>query len=126
MRKIIIGMDHPAIAFKDLEACCKWYCEKLDFEIVAEVENNGPKLLKCMDGTFIEAMPTDGTTRPQRSFCAEGVSHLAFRVQNLEEAVRVLESRGIEWTCEVKPAIGGGFVRNFQDPEGNELQLVER
>ena len=126
MENVLIGMDHPAIAFKDLETCCKWYCEKLDFEVVAEVENNGAKLLKCLDGTFIEAMPSDGTERPQRSFCGEGVSHLAFRVRNLEEAVKVLESRGIEWTGGVKSAVGGGFVRNFQDPEGNELQLVER
>ncbi len=125
MGSVISGMDHPAIAFKDIEGTCKWYCDMLDFEVVAEVEN-GPKLLKTADGTFIEAMPSDGTERPQRNFCAEGVSHLAFRVNSLSDAIETLEVRGIEWTCEVKPAVGGGSIRNFRDPEGNELQLVER
>ena len=125
MEQVIMGMDHPAIVFKDFEKTCKWYCDVLEYEVVAAVEN-GPKLLKSPDGTFIEAMPTDGAERPVRDYFAEGVSHIAFRVGSIPKACSVLESRGVVWTCEIKSAVGGGNIRNFQDPEGNELQLVER
>ncbi len=125
MDKVIIGVDHPAIVFHDLEAACKWYCEVLDYEIMAE-SAGGAKLLKSADGVFLEAMPTDGSARPERGYFAEGVSHLALRVADLDKAIEVLQERGVVWTGEIASAVGGGKLRGFRDLEGNELQIVQR
>ena len=55
-----------------------------------------------------------------------GWSHLALRVDNLEEAMQHLDGQQVRWLSEVVPAIGGGQLRSFADPEGNMLQVVER
>ncbi len=125
MGKVIIGVDHPAIVFKDLEAACRWYCEMLDYEVVSEAEG-GAKLLQGADGVFLEAMPTDGSPRPERGYFAEGVSHLALRVADLELAIAMLQERGVVWSSDIVSALGGGRLRSFRDPEGNELQIVQR
>lgn len=123
---VITGIDHPAIVFKDIEAMCKWYAEVLDYQEVAHNKENGARLLKAADGSFIEAMVTDGSARPDKGYFQEGYSHLALRVANLDEAIIELEKRGIEWIGEIVPAVGSGRIRNFRDPEGNDLQIIER
>ena len=73
-----------------------------------------------------EIMPKDETHRPQRTTWTPGWSHVAFRVSSLEEAMQALEQKGIRWAGDIAPAIGGGRVRNFLDPEGNLVQILER
>ncbi len=125
MQRVVSGMDHPALVFKELEKCCEWYCEVLEYELVAEIEQ-GAKLLRGADGVYLEAIPSREEERPVRAYFAEGISHLALRVGDMEEAVEVLTRRGVVWSGEIMEAVGGGFVRNFRDPEGNELQIVSR
>jgi hypothetical protein len=48
------------------------------------------------------------------------------RVDSVTAAKVELETRGLKFTEEIKPAAGGGKVLFFQDPEGNLLHLVER
>ena len=55
-----------------------------------------------------------------------GWRHVALRVKSLADAKADLESRGVKFPEEPKPAGGGGTVLFFQDPEGNLLHLVER
>ena len=52
-------------------------------------------------------------------------SQLALRVADLESAARELEAKGVV-LAPAAPAIGGGWLRNFTDPEGNKLQIVQR
>jgi glyoxylase I family protein len=51
---------------------------------------------------------------------------LALRVENIEEAIAFLDTKGITWGGEVINAIGGGKVRNAFDGEGNMIQILER
>jgi len=55
-----------------------------------------------------------------------GWRHVALRVDSVTAAKVELETRGLKFTEEIKPAAGGGRVLFFQDPEGNLLHLVER
>ncbi len=74
----------------------------------------------------MEVMPRDDSPRPERSTWTPGWSHLAIRVNDFDRAEALLEERGVEWTGAEMGAIGGGRVRNFADPDGNMLQIVER
>ena len=83
-------------------------------------------MLKAPDGTLLEVMPKDDTARPERTTWTPGWSHLALRVENIEEAIVFLDSKGVQWGGNVIEAIGGGKVRNLIDPDGNMLQILER
>jgi glyoxylase I family protein len=121
----ITGIDHPGVATNDVEQLADWYCEVFGYEKWFR----HPKpvwMLKAPDGTLLEVMPKDDTTRPERTTWTPGWSHLALRVANLAEAIAFLDTKNVVWGGEVINAIGGGKVRNLYDPDGNMLQILER
>ena len=120
-----LGIDHPAVAADDVEKLSDWYCDMLGYEKWFK----HPKpvwMLKAPDGTLLEVMPKDETLRQIRTTWTPGWSHLALRVENIEEAITFLDRKGIVWGGEVINAIGGGKVRNAFDGEGNMIQILER
>lgn len=121
----ITGIDHPAVAAEDVDRLAEWYCDVLGYEKVHRHEKP-VWILRAADGTLLEIMPRDETARPERTTWTPGWSHLALRVADFEAAVAHLDAKGISWTSDEMPAIGGGRVRNFADPEGNMLQILER
>ena len=121
----LLGIDHPAVAADDVEKLSDWYCDMFGYEKWFK----HPKpvwMLKAPDGTLLEVMPKDDTLRQTRTTWTPGWSHLALRVENIEEAIAFLDAKGIVWGGEVINAIGGGKVRNAFDGEGNMIQILER
>ncbi len=122
---VFLGIDHPAVAAEDVDTMADWYCEVLGYE--KHFRHEKPVwILRARDGTLLEIMPRDNTSRPERTTWTPGWSHLAIRVSDFDQAQRQLEERGVKWTGVEIGAIGGGRVRNFADPEGNMLQILER
>jgi glyoxylase I family protein len=120
-----LGIDHPAVAADDVEKLSDWYCTMFGYEKWF----HHPKpvwMLKAPDGTLLEVMPKDDTPRQNRTTWTPGWSHLALRVENIENAIADLDAKGIVWGGEVIEAIGGGKVRNAFDIEGNMIQILER
>ena len=119
------GFDHPAIAANDSAALSQWYCETLGYAVAAQ--NADPAfLLSAPDGSFLEIMCANSDPRAARQNHTPGLSHLAFRVEEFDEALRLLDERAVRWFGEEGAALGGGRVRSFFDPEGNLVQIVQR
>ncbi|MDR2680387.1 MAG: VOC family protein [Tannerella sp.] len=125
MKNVFIGIDHPAIAADDVERLTKWYCETLGYKVFAGTDKP-VYIIEAPDGTFIEIMPKDETERPLRSINTPGWSHLALRVSDMDAAMAALDGLGVVWAGPEFEAVGGGRIRNFADPEGNVLQIVQR
>jgi glyoxylase I family protein len=120
-----LGIDHPAVAADDVEKLSEWYCDVLGYQ--KWFRHDKPVwLLKAPDSTLLEIMPKDDSGRQNRTTWTPGWSHLALRVQNIEEAIAYLDTKNIVWGGEVINAIGGGKVRNAFDGEGNMIQILER
>jgi glyoxylase I family protein len=64
---------------------------------------------------------------PQRVNYPEalGLRHLAFRVDDMDEAVAWLQSRGVETEPVRVDTINGGRFTFFKDPDGLPLELHE-
>jgi len=125
MNTVFVGLDHPALAVKDVEKVANWYCETLGYEVFTRTDKP-IYIIKSPDGTFIEIMPEDGSPRPERNVCTPGWSHLAIRVSDMDKAIAELDKHNVQWTGEEFEAVGGGRIRNFSDPEGNMVQIVQR
>jgi len=125
MTTFITGVDHPAVAAENVDGLADWYCDVLAYTKVFR-HDKPVWILQAADGTLLEIMPRDDTPRPQRTTWTPGWSHLALRVRDFEAAIRQLEEKGVQWTSGVIQAVGGGRVRNFFDPEGNMLQILDR
>jgi glyoxylase I family protein len=120
-----LGIDHPALAADDVEKLSNWYCDVLGYEKWFRHEKQ-VWMLKAPDGTLLEIMPKDETLRQSRTTWTPGWSHLALRVENIEDAIAYLDTKNIVWGGEVINAIGGGKVRNAFDGEGNMIQILQR
>ncbi|MEJ0056131.1 MAG: VOC family protein [Bacteroidota bacterium] len=119
------GVDHPAVAADDVEKLSEWYCSVLGYK--KYFRHDKPVwMLLAPDRSLLEVMPKDHTLRVARTTWTPGWSHLALRVENIDDAIAHLDSAGVTWQGDLTEAIGGGRVRAFYDPEGNMLQVVER
>jgi glyoxylase I family protein len=125
MKNVFLGIDHPAIAVKDIEKAVRWYCDALGYKIHAYTVKP-VYILKAPDGSLLEIMIDDGSPRPQRSACTPGWSHVALRVSDFDRAVAALDKYGVQWEGPEFAAVGDGRIRNFFDPEDNMLQIVQR
>ena len=121
-------MHHVAIIVSDYQRAREFYGEKLGFPVRREncrEERGDWKLdLKFGDGE-LEIFAIPGAPERPSYPEARGLRHLAFRVENIEEAVRDLEARGIP--CE--PIRWDPYSEKrmtfFRDPDGLPLELHE-
>ena len=121
-------MHHVAIIVSDYQRAREFYVEKLGFPVLREnfrEERGDWKLeLKCGAGA-LEIFAISGAPERPSYPEARGLRHLAFRVENIEEAVRDLEARGIP--CE--PVRWDPYSEKrmtfFRDPDGLPLELHE-
>ena len=127
------AVDHPSIACYDVEGLAEWYCRHLGMRIIASNDKTPPSMLlgygeSPKDGAMIELMPaTDPGPRPATfTRFQPGIRHVALRVSDFDAAYESLKALGSAFTGDVGQALGGGKTVLFRDPEGNELQIVQR
>lgn len=122
------GMHHVAIIVSDYRRAREFYVEKLGFPVLREnfrPDRGDWKLdLKFGDGE-LELFAIPGAP-PRPSWPeARGLRHLAFRVEDVEAAVRALEERGIPCEPIRTDPFTGGRMTFFRDPDGLPLELHE-
>jgi glyoxylase I family protein len=124
------AIHHIAIICSDYQASKYFYTQVLGLEIIAEhyrEERHSYKLdLKLNDRYVIELFsfpqPPQRVSRPE----ATGLRHLAFEVDDIEEAVHSLKTYNL--TVEpirTDPYTGKRFTF-FEDPDQLPLELYER
>jgi glyoxylase I family protein len=130
---LFTGIDHPAIACYDVQKQIDWYCATLGMRVVATNGQAPPSVVVGYDadargGAMIELMPSrEPGPRPETvARFAPGIRHIALRVRNFDAAYADLKMSGVKFLSEPLDAVGGGRIVSFRDPEGNELQIVER
>lgn len=127
------AIDHPAISCYDVPRQVEWYCRHLGMNVVAGAGNPPTAALVgygpgVRGGAVIELMPAKDPGPPpaQGMRFQPGLRHLAFRVTDFDAAYAGLKAAGVTFLSEPGQAMAGGRIVSFRDPEGNELQIVER
>ena len=123
------GFHHVAIICSDYPRSKQFYTEILGFNVIAENYREARDSFKCdlaiADGSQIELFSfPSAPTRPSRPE-AQGLRHLAFKVDDLDAAIQKLTDKGVE--CE--PIRVDEYTEKrftfFQDPDGLPLELYE-
>ena len=130
---MFLALDHPCIACLDVRKQVEWYCLALGMRVVATDGKEPPGFLVGYDagvggGAMIELVPAkDAGSRPDSFRRSQpGLRHVALRVADFGAAYARLQQLGVTFTVEPGEALGGGRTVLFRDPEGNELQIVQR
>ncbi|MBW4425757.1 MAG: VOC family protein [Nostoc desertorum CM1-VF14] len=123
------GIHHVAIICSDYDRSKNFYVEVLGFSIIQETfraARNSYKLdLKVTENTQIELFsfpnPPERPSKPE----ACGLRHLAFKVDDVEQTVFYLKSKGLEVENIRVDEITGKKFTFFKDPDNLPLEIYE-
>jgi len=124
-------VDHIGIAVKDLDEALKFYQEVLgmNLEGTEVVEEQKVKVAFLPIGdTEVELLESTDKEGPIAKFIekkGQGVQHIAYRVDNIEEAIAEMQEKGIRMIDE-KPRYGAGGAKiAFAHPKFTQGVLIE-
>ena len=117
---------HVAIICSDRDKSLDFYMNKLGFEMIREAVRPQDTLIMLRSGaTVLELFIKPDAPQRVNDPEALGLRHLAFHVENMDEAVAWLNSRGVETEPVRNETINGGRFTFFRDPDGLPLELHE-
>jgi methylmalonyl-CoA/ethylmalonyl-CoA epimerase len=124
-------IDHIGIAVKSIAQAGKFYTDMLGLKI-ADIENVADQkvnvaFLPITDSELelLESTHPDGPVAKYLESRGEGVQHIAFRVENIEEALAELKEKGVRLIDE-KPRKGAGGAKiAFVHPKETNGVLIE-
>ncbi len=130
---LFTAVDHPAIACYDVLKLAEWYCKTFGMRVIAKNDATPPALVvgfgdSVRGGAMIEMVPVkdEGPSPAETPRFQPGWRHVALCVSDFDAAYAKLKDAGVTFTTAVVDAVGGGRTILFRDPEGNELQIVQR
>lgn len=107
----------------------EFYVDKLGFEVIRKVyreERDSYKVDLALNGEYLIELFTFPGAPARLSYPeALGLRHLAFTVNNMEESIAELNSKGIETEAIRLDPFTGCRCVFFADPDGLPLELVE-
>lgn len=127
----ILKIDHLGVAVKSIEGGKNFWTDVLGLsfagtETVAEQKVTTAFLpVGESEVELLESTAPDGPIAKYLEKKGEGIQHIAFRVENIEEALAELKAKGIQLIDE-KPRRGAGGARiAFLHPKATSGVLVE-
>lgn len=123
------GIHHVAIICSDYQKSKSFYSELLGLKIIAEnyrAERDSYKLdLELSDSCQIELFSFPFPPVRPNSPEAQGLRHLAFRVESVEEMAEYLTRNGIEVEPIRVDEFTGRKYTFFKDPDNLPLELYQ-
>ena len=125
----IKAIHHIAILTDRYERSKTFYTEVLGFNIIAETyrkERNSYKLDLAINGMYQIELFSFPDYKERASFPeAKGLRHLAFAVENLDEAVSELMAKNVDVQSIRTDEVTDKRFFFFYDPNGQPLELYE-
>ncbi len=124
-------VDHIGIAVRSIDEALKFYTGVLGLEIhgteVVEQQKVKVAFLPLGDSEveLLEATQPDSPVAAFIESKGPGIQHIAYRVDNIEEAIAEMKAKGVRMIDEV-PRYGAGNARiAFVHPKSTEGVLIE-
>jgi catechol 2,3-dioxygenase-like lactoylglutathione lyase family enzyme len=118
------GIDHVALAVRDVEEAAKWYADVLGFKRRYEGMWDGIPTFLGKGNTAIALFPANSSARPPSSTRRDiRMLHLAFRANHdgFLAAQEELRRRGIKFEFQDHEISHSIY---FRDPDGHHLEIT--
>jgi len=126
-----LKVDHIGIAVKNLDETLKFYEEVLGMECTGKEEVDEQKVRVAFlpvgdsEVELLESTDPEGPIAKYIDKKGEGIQHIAFRVDNIKQAIETMKEKGIRMIDE-KPRYGAGGAKiAFCHPKSTGGVLVE-
>ena len=127
----IIKVDHIGVAVNSIDAALKFFKDTLGLKLEGSetvAEQKVTTSFLPVGDTEVELLQSTAPDGPIAGFIekkGEGVQHIAFMVDNIEEALKELEAKGIRLNDKVPRKGAGGKKIAFVHPKDTFGVLVE-
>ncbi len=119
------SIEHIALFADDLESSKDFFVRLFDMRVVLDNSKAPVRgyFLANESGSVLEMIerPQGQTNSDQRYVC-----HVAFAVEDVESARRVIESEGLVFETDTVVDTPEFKTAFFLDPEGNRIQILKR
>jgi len=127
----ILKIDHLGIAVNSIEDGKKFWTETLGLPFAGDETVAEQKVTTAFfpvgesEVELLESTAPDGPVAKYIEKKGQGIQHVAFRVENVEEALEELKAKGIQ-LIDQKPRMGAGGAKiAFLHPKATNGVLVE-
>jgi methylmalonyl-CoA/ethylmalonyl-CoA epimerase len=126
-----LKIDHIGIAVKNLDETLNFYKDVLGLDIggteIVEEQSVKVAFLPIGDSEIelLESTTEDGPIARFIEKNGEGMQHIAFKVDNIEEAIEYMKSKGMRMIDEEARYGAGGAKIAFVHPRSSYRVLVE-
>jgi methylmalonyl-CoA/ethylmalonyl-CoA epimerase len=124
-------IDHIGIAVKEIEQAGKFYTDILGLEI-EDIEHVADQKVNVAfvpvadsEVELLASTDPDGPVAKYLDSRGEGVQHIAFRVEDIEEALKELKEKGVRLIDQAPRKGAGGAKIAFIHPKETNGVLVE-
>jgi methylmalonyl-CoA/ethylmalonyl-CoA epimerase len=127
----VLKVDHIGIAVENLEETLKFYTDILGLENtgIETVEEQKVRVAFLPIGdTEVELLESTSPDGPIAKFIeknGQGVQHIAFKVDNIKDAIEYMQSKGMKMIDEEPRYGAGGAKIAFVHPKSSHRVLVE-
>lgn len=124
-------VDHIGIAVKNLEETLKFYEDTLGIKCVSKEEVKDQKVKVAFlpigdtEVELLESTEKDGPIAKYIDKKGEGIQHIAYRVDNIENAIKECKEKGIRMIDEEPRYGAGGAKIAFLHPKSTFGVLIE-
>jgi len=127
----VLKIDHLGIAVNSIDEGKKFWADVLGLEFEGSETVESQKVTTAFfpvgesEVELLESTAADGPIAKYLEKKGEGIQHIAFRVENIEEALNELKEKGVKLIDE-KPRMGAGGAKiAFLHPKATRGVLVE-
>jgi methylmalonyl-CoA/ethylmalonyl-CoA epimerase len=127
----ILKVDHIGVAVNSIDTSLKFFANTLGLKLEGQetvAEQKVTTAFLPVGDTEVELLQSTAPDGPIAGFIekkGEGVQHIAFMVDNIEEALKELEAKGIRLIDKVPRMGAGGKKIAFVHPKDTYGVLVE-
>lgn len=126
---MIKGLNHVALKVLDIKKVANFYIDVLGFTKVKEIYNEEGKIrlivLSAMEKVLLELFFFDDVNT-QIGFVSSGYMHICFEVDDIFKVEKMLEEKRVHFKQKIKRGKDGNYQLFVVDPEGNELEFVQK
>ena len=140
---MILGIDHAALAVKDMSLALAFYCDLIGFEMVMEADippgiDGMNQAMDIDDASFKVCMIQMGSSRielfefnqsieseQKRPVNKLGISHIALCSDCIEEDFDLMALNGVDFNSQLFGTAPSRFAYG-RDPFGNVIELLEK
>ncbi len=141
---MILSIHHTGISVMDLDRSISFYRDLIGMELLWRIDHKrGEALekvlgLKEVDASYAMLEGRGGRIElfqyhspmgvphpPEGPVCDNGITHVAFQVEGIQEVYRRLKEAGVRFHSEPQDVREGVTAAHMRDPDGIVVELVE-